>query len=569
MLKCIAAKGDHAGRRKLMRLALLFVLVCSLAQGAVIGYWPLENNADDLSGFNRRPDNYEVSFTTPVPDGTSAAYFNGKNAWLELSTEEMADLSQEAFSLSMEVYITDALDDALGDLVSQFDPETRRGFTLGIADYTGVSNSSPNHHNLFWAMDSETEPVWEFCGRPGNAILIFGFAVHQGALYAGTCEPGADQSGHVYRYEGGTKWKDCGAPDPSNAIMGIAVHDGKLYAGAGWYDTTGSSLEASANETPGGKIYCYQGGQQWEYCGQLSNDETGEAGTIGGLVSYQGALHATTLKKDGFGLYRYEGGTAWRYLGNPGQRVLSPSVFNGNLYMVSYDAPGGPFMFDGKNWTYRGASLNPPIHQDYSFAVFGGNLHLSTWPEAYVYRLEDEAWINAGRPGEELETMGMMVYNGKLYTGTLPTSCVYRYEGKDQWTAVSGQLDTAEGRYRRTWSMALYDGKLFCGTLPSGNVYALSTGNSISWDKALKPGWRHVAATRQGAELKLYVDGECVSARGDNKGEALKLSNDVPLLIGFGPGDYFNGWMRQLRLHSTCLTAEEVEGLYRGERGKE
>ena len=545
-----------------MRLLIILLLGCSVARASLLGHWPLEKDSEDLSGFKRHPANYAVSFERPAPDGRPAAYFNGRDAWLELSPDLMPALKNEDFSISMEIYVNTALDDALGDLISQFDAETRTGFTLGIADYSGVTNSSPNVRNLFWGMDSGSEALWEFCGRPGKAILIFGFAVLDGALYAGTCEPGADESGHVYRYEGDSRWVDCGAPDPSNAIMAVAVHDGKLYAGAGWYDTTGSSLEASANERPGGKIYCYQGGQSWEYCGQLSNAETGEAGTLGGLAVYQGALHATTLKKEGFGLYRHEGGTQWRFLGNPGQRVLSPHVFNGGLYMVSYDAPGGPFLFDGKDWSYRGASLDPPIHQDYSFAVFGGKLHLSTWPQAYVYRLEEESWVAVGRPGEELETMGMMVYNGKLYTGTLPTSRVYRYEGKDLWTAVSDQLDTAEGRYRRTWSMALYDGKLFCGTLPSGNVHSLTTGNCVSWDHSLAAGWRHVTATRQGGSLKLYVDGNCVASRGDEKSDALMLNQEEPWLIGFGPGDHFNGWMRNLRLHDSCLSDKEIAGLY-------
>lgn len=551
-----------------MRHFLLLCLSCSIAQASLLGHWPLETASEDLSEYKRHADNYEVSFSRPAPDGSAAAYFNGRNAWLELAPDLMPSLKDDDFSISMEIYVDTTLDDSLGDLISHFDPETRTGFTLGIADYSGVTNSSPNERTLFWGVDSETEPVWEFCGRPGPSILIFGFAVLDGKLYAATCEPGADQSGHVYRYEGGTTWVDCGSPDPSNAVMALTVHDGKLYAGAGWYDTTGSSLEASVNDTPGGKIYCYGGEKNWEFCGQLSNPETGEAGTIGGLAVYQGALHATTLKQDGFGLYRHEGVTQWRYLGNPGQRVLSPSVFNGGLYMVSYDAPGGPFLWDGKDWSYLGASLDPPIHQDYAFAVFGGKLHLSTWPEAYVYRLEEESWVAVGRPGEELETMAMMVYNGKLYTGTLPTSCVYRYEGKDLWSAVSDQLDTAEGRYRRTWSMALYDGKLFCGTLPTGNVYSLSTGQCVSWDQALSSGWRQITATRQGGSLKLYVDGSCVASKGDKNSEALTLTNEQPLLIGFGPGDHFNGWMRHLRLHDSCLSEEEVVALYRSTENK-
>ncbi len=213
--------------------------------------------------------------------------------------------------------------------------------------------------------------------------------------------------------------------------MALAVHDGCLYAGTGWYDTTGSALEASPNTTPGGKVYRYDGGTEWNPCGALSNPETGEAATLGGLGVYKGALYATTLKQAGFGLYRYDGGTAWTYCGNPGRRVLNPCVFNGDLYMVSYDGPGGPFRYNGVEWSYVGGTIDPPISQDYSFAVYGGRLRLSTWPDANVYQMEDTGtWSACGKPDGELETMGMMVYNGKLYAGTLPRAACTALTGK-------------------------------------------------------------------------------------------------------------------------------------------
>ena len=70
--------------------------------------------------------------------------------------------------------------------------------------------------------------------------------------------------------------------------------------------------------------------------------------------------------------------------------------------------------------------------------------------------------------GDELETMGMMVYNGKLYAGTLPLAEMYRYDGDKTWTRLQ-QLDlTPDVRYRRAWSMAVHGGRLYCGTLPWG-----------------------------------------------------------------------------------------------------
>jgi hypothetical protein len=282
--------------------------------------------------------------------------------------------------------------------------------------------------------NGKLETDWTDCGRPGKAVFIFGFAVHDGALYAATCEAHEGGAGHVWRYAGGDRWEDCGSPDGSNAVAALAVHDGALYAGTSRYDTTGSAMAASPNTTPGGKVYRYDGGTAWTFCGELSNPETGTAATLGGLAVFQGALHATTLKQDGFGLYRYGGGETWAYCGNPGRRVLNPCVFNGALHMVSYDAPGGPFRYDGKGFSYIGGTITPPTSRTTASPCtrrvapvhLAGGPRLPPGPERRL--------AAARRPGDELETMGMMAYNGKLYTGTLPSARVYRLDGADRWT---------------------------------------------------------------------------------------------------------------------------------------
>lgn len=536
-----------------------------MAETAPEAYLKLSSDILDSSGRNHSGENHGVAFDLSAPDGTPAARFNGRDAFLEAPGEIVPATGD--FTLALWVYTEAALDDGLGDLLSNFDPDRRKGFTLGLATYGGVSNSQPNHRTVHFGLDDGTDPQWTFRGRPGKAVFVFGFAVHEGALYAATCEPGAGETGHVYRYDGDTAWADCGSPDGSNAVMALAVHDGRLYAGTGWYDTTGSALEASPNTTPGGKVFRYEGGTDWSFCGALANPETGEAGTMGGLGVYKGDLYATTLKQPGFGLYRYEGEAKWAYCGNPGRRVLNPCPFNGDLYLVSYDAPGGPFRYDGTDWSYVGGTIDPPIDQDYCFAVYGGRLHLSTWPKAYVYSMDEAgSWTPCGRPADELETMGMMVYNGKLYAGTLPSSRVYRLDGDNRWTPVGEPLDTAEGKYRRTWSMALYQGELFCGTLPSGNVFSMQTGACLTSDRALPPGWRHIAAVRRDRALALYIDGIRAAARVLPDGPAFDRAASTPLRIGAGPGDFFNGWMRNLRIYPQALPDSGIRALYETEK---
>jgi len=62
------------------------------------------------------------------------------------------------------------------------------------------------------------------------------------------------------------------------------------------------------------------------------------------------------------------------------------------------------------------------------------------------------------------------------------------------------------------------------------------------------------------------VDGSLsATSRKDVSGE-YDISNDVPLRIGSGAGDYFNGWMKQVRLYDAALSEEEMQDLCRGER---
>jgi hypothetical protein len=202
------------------------------------------------------------------------------------------------------------------------------------------------------------------------------------------------------------------------------------------------------------------------------------------------------------------------------------------------------------------------VVQNYSMAVYRGKLHVGTWPEGTVFRLEENGeWTNTGRLGDELEVMGMSVHNGKLYAGTLPLAQVYRYDGDDNWTCT-GQIDTTpDVKYRRAWSTSVYDGKLFFGTLPAGRVVSLETGRSATHDHELASGWKHVAAIRNGNVLELYVDGQRVARSSSFNPSDFDLSNDQPLTIGFGSHDYFHGKICDVRMYRRALKPEEVREL--------
>jgi hypothetical protein len=547
-----------------LRLALLLTVWFGLPRvraedGGLLGHWKFAGDAGDASGRGNHARAYAVDLNASGPDGTarSAARFDGRSSYLEVPPNSTLRLGTADFSLAVWVHTEDDLDDVVGDLVSQYDPISRRGLNWCIKSGAGMTNSQANDRNIHFGIDAGTgtDPVWTDCGRPGNAIFIMAMAVHDGSLFVGTCEAGPGEAGHVYRYEGGSRWADCGSPDRCNAVTSLASYRGKLYAGTGRYRLAGSSLPESSNPNLGGKIARYDGDGKWTDCGRLPEVEA-----VGGMVVFRGALYASSLYKPA-GFFRYQGGDAWQRcpLSTDGRRVVSLGVFNGNIYASSYDSCSVA-RFDGTMWEDLG--ILEPTGQTYSFEVHAGELFVGSWPHGQVFRFDQgKRWVSAGRLGQEKEVMGMAVYNGKLYAGTLPLAEVYRHDGGTSWTRT-GRLDlTPDVRYRRAWSMAVFQGRLFCGTLPSGRVYSREAGRNVTYDRALEPGWRHLAVVREAARLALYVDGKLVAARPAPDSPPLDLDNRMPLRIGLGAYDYFRGSLSDLRLYGRALTAAEVAAL--------
>jgi hypothetical protein len=257
------------------------------------------------------------------------------------------------------------------------------------------------------------------------------------------------------------------------------------------------------------------------------------------------------------GFFRYEADGKWTSLEVPdGKRVAALGVFNGFLWATSYDG-GRVYRYDGAAW--RDFGRLGENTQTYSFAIHCGRLCVGTWPSGKVYRLQDnETWEDLGRLGSELEVMGMLIHNGQFYAGTLPFAEVYRYDGGQTWTKIT-QLDTTpDVRYRRAWTMAQYKGRLFTSTLPSGRIHSMDAGPCASYDRELTPGWHRVTAVKQSGLLRLYVDDKLVAESSRFDAAKFDLTTNEPLLIGSGPGDFFNGAMNEVRLYRRALSADEI-----------
>ncbi|QDU37521.1 hypothetical protein Mal4_18350 [Maioricimonas rarisocia] len=555
-----------------MRLTIV-VVMCGLlggvgsavAEDGLIARWPLAGDTNDQSPHRLHGRLHDVEFVTDETLGRPVASFNGRSSWIDVPAHEHLAIGRSDFSISARVRIDETQDDVPGDVISRYDAGSRRGFHLAVKTNAGVTFTQANARQLqFGIDDNRAVSTWTDCGRPGNAVLAFALCEFDGDLYAGTCEPGPDESGRVYRYGDDGTWIDCGAPDGSNAVTSLAVFDGALYAGTGKYRLRGSSLPESENETLGGRIFRYDGDSRWIDCGRLPETEA-----VGGLVVYRGHLYASSLYRPA-GFFRYDGATTWTDCGCPVRpddlpgdtthmRVEAMGVFDGWLYATSYDG-GRVFRFDGERWFDCGQLGDNT--QTYAFAVRQGRLYVGTWPSGRVYRFEEpHEWTDVGRLGDELEVMGMLVHNGRLIAGTLPLAEVYEYDGGTTWKRLS-QLDhTPEVRYRRAWTMAEHAGQVFCSTLPSGHVHSWRAGRVAMSGTALGPGWHHVAAIRTGSTIEMYVDGKLAAREeGDEIGE-YDLDCGKPLRIGAGPNDFFKGRLSDVRVYGRALSATEIQTL--------
>jgi len=537
---------------------LLLLPVTALAQSdkpQPVASWPLRNSPANIL-MPAAPATLKGKATV-----SDFADFPASGSWIEIPASHAPSPGTGDFTITAKV-LCPQNDGPSGDIVSQYDPATRRGFHLTLKTASGVTSSQASLRQLHFGIDDNRLSPWLDHGKPGNALLGFSMAVYKDSLFVGTCEPDAGQAGHVYRSGSNGQWIDCGAPDHSNSVTAMAELAGQLYVGTGKYRVAGSSLPESPNTHPGGRVFRMTEEGRWQDCGQLPEVEA-----VGGLAVFQGRLHASSLYKPA-GFFRLEDDGHWTKLPvpqaaapDPGtsadRRVEAMTVWEGALYAGSYDG-GFVYRWDGTSWTDLGRLGDNT--QTYSFAQYDGQLFVGTWPSGRVYRFAGpHQWVDCGRLGEELEVMGMLVHNGRLLAGTLPLAEMYQYEPDGTWQKLT-QLDrTPDVKYRRAWTLAELHGRLYCSTLPSGHIWSVQAGASVQHHAAFPAGWHDVAAVRSGKQLLLYIDGKQV-AKADIPGDQpFNLQSTAPLRIGAGMNGSLNGRLSDLQIHQRALTPAELQ----------
>jgi hypothetical protein len=101
-----------------------------------------------------------------------------------------------------------------------------------------------------------------------------------------------------------------------------------------------------------------------------------------------------------------------------------------------------------------------------------------------------------------------------------------------------------------------------------GRVYSVQAGQVVSYERDIGGGWTHLAVVRRAADLRLYVNGRLSASSTAPGGRVLDLSNNEPLLIGFGTQSHFSGAVADVRLYARALEAEEVTQLHSKQAAK-
>jgi hypothetical protein len=419
------------------------------------------------------------------------------------------------------------------------------------------------------------------CGRPspGNT-LISTLIVYKGQLYTGIADAlNPAEACHVFRYAGEQKWVDCGRVGndlKTPSIYSVVVHQGQLYAGTGVWDWE----KAWASNSGPTHVYCYAGGTKWTDCGQF-----GAGYRVMSLASFNGKLYASDDKGC---LFRHDGDKVWTECGRlvAQQKIMSMMPYRGKLYggaNVSIHRHEG-----SDTLTTVGEFDVKMISQVHTLEVYRGNLFAGTWPEGKTVRYEaDNRWADCGNVGIDTvsqkvnEINDLTVYNGKLYAGVIPKGEVWRYEGGKQWTRVKQLVQnpywsaTNLPSWNRVPCLTVFQGRLFAGTSTChgraeaapktdvGKVFSWEAGKSVSYDDDIGTGWNHVVAVKAGHQLKLFLNGKLAGTSPSFDASRFQLSNDKPLLIGFGGRNYFSGFMKDLRIYNRALDRSEVKLLRR------
>ena len=543
----------------------------------LIAHWPLSGDTGDIVG-NHHGQATGLSYTAG-PDGArvGAARFDGGRSHIRINDHPDLRLGAGDFTITAWIRCHAPMTGLFGDVLSKYDPVGRTGLNLHVAGSSPAYSSMSDQRHLHFGIDDGYAGDWEDFGKPEPSNSnVTSLLTWKGELYAGIADAATPEKAcRIFRYSGERSWQDCGrlGSDPNVlSVQSMLVHDGRLYAGNGNWD-----WDKARGDMPGfvpSKVHVYEylGGTEWRDLGQV-----GEGHRVMSLASYAGDLYAGVDAGAGGGKVFRHGGDGWIDCDAPdGLNIEGFLPSGGRLYVATH---GSVYRYEGgASWACIGKDPYG-ITQIHCMAEIDGCLWIGTWPQGYVLRREsDGAWSNTGRLGipeglfECNEVMDLRVYNGKLYAALIPKSQVWRYEADGQWTMMASLASRPDwcaddpNIWCRVTCLNSYAGQLCAATGSCysrsehqdpedtlGRVLAFRAGQVCSYEQDVGGAWTRVAALRQGAETRLYINGTLAATSRAPARTTFDLSNASPMFIGYGPQTYFKGDIADVRLYSGAM----------------
>ncbi len=390
-------------------------------------------------------------------------------------------------------------------------------------------------------------------------------------LYAGTGGAYAD-IGQVWRFDGST-WELIGGMGLNSSwpaytyegVYSLINYKGDLYAGLG----------VSTNDA---EVWKWNGTTWTQVGGDGLNSGWSGIQRVSAMTIYNNEMYVGLYGTANNGQVYKWNGTLWTYVGGntvgggynawPAgyEAITSLSVVNNKIYagMASSTGDADVWQLSGTTWTQVGGDgLNSgwvaATYEDVdSMVAYNGNLYAgigTSAGDAEVWKYNGSTWTKIGgddsggattwSDGQYEQVRSLAVYNGELYAGlgnSTGDGEVWKYNGSTWTKSAGGGVNSSWAAATVSYipSMSDYKGKLYVaagGMVGSNNnpqIWSLgSNGFLQSAATTQDTSWHHIAATYDGATMKLYIDGTL------NNSTSVSLSipdNSYPLLIGTNYG---------------------------------